>query len=570
MAKISAYAVTDFSGGVRRDKSLYELQKNELLDARNVEIDERGRLVTRRGSQQVGNTLSGTIENSFVFVRSDAGGSPTVQFLVNNTASAATVSRLIGTRLTAAVAVGDTTINVVSSASFAASGTIEVDGDLISYTGTGAGTFTGCSGIARAHPAGRAVHQWATLTQSGTAIDGRAGVSYAVLNNTLIFGGRAGNLKQYDGANVTDVSGEPSVLFLTNYRDRLYGAGDGSTGTNGDPRRVSFSGRGDGTSWTTASDFFDVEDQRGEYITGFRVLNDRLGIFKTNSLFTYDEIELKQRLANVGAYSNKVIQEIGGILYTFCPEGIFATNLSSARQIGEPVKQYWKNFFPLYDSVTQRVVTNTFSGKFENHYLLYIFDITDPTSTNDVVLDYNTKTKAWSVYEGGFTNFSHLSSFDTYDFGDSILNFRTALFGGDSSGKYFRFFENRYVDNQSTPVFQGSDIYEDLVSDTGSPVSAVIECALYDMGRPDLFKKPKALQVLVERGAWNVEYRVENETTTTSYRTLGSVHPGKNTLSFPSEAAGFRIGLRFSAVNTNNVSIMNGFIFKDIEVAGRR
>ncbi len=42
--KIAAYKVSDFSGGVRRDKSPLELQKNELADARNVEMDDWGRL----------------------------------------------------------------------------------------------------------------------------------------------------------------------------------------------------------------------------------------------------------------------------------------------------------------------------------------------------------------------------------------------------------------------------------------------------------------------------------------------------------------------------------------------
>ena len=170
MAKIEAYPVLDFSGGVRRDKSLLELQKNELLEARNIEIDERGRLRSRLGSQQVGNTLTGSIENSFMYSRLATGSTPTVKLLVNNMASTGVVSYLVGTRLTVDVAVGDTTVTVNDSALFDASGVTEIDGDLISYTSAAAGVFNGVTGITSAHTIGAPVHQWETLTQSGTAV----------------------------------------------------------------------------------------------------------------------------------------------------------------------------------------------------------------------------------------------------------------------------------------------------------------------------------------------------------------------------------------------------------------
>lgn len=566
---IARYEVLDFSGGIRRDKSAFTTKKDELLDLRNLEIEETGRLITRRGSQQFGNTLTGTIENSFVFVRSVGGSAPAVQTLVNNSAGTGVVSRLIGTRLTANVATADTTINVIDASNFSATGTVEIDGDLIAYTGTTATTLTGCSGIATAHLSGRAVHQWATLTQSGSAVDGRSGMYYAVINNILIFGGRAGNLKQYDGTTVTDVSSEPAVILLTNYRDRLFGAGDGSSGTNGDPRRISFSNRGDGTTWTTASDYFDVEDQRGEYVTGHKVLKDTLGIFKTNSIFTYDEVELKQRVTGVGAYNQKVIQEIDGVVYTFCPNGIFATNLFEAKSIGDPVREFWKGFFPTFDTTTYRVVTNVFAGVFEDHYLLFINNVTSPESLSNVVLDYNTKTKSWAVHTGGFTNFAHFGSRNTFDFGDSVLNYRAALFAGDTGGKVWRLYENRYVDNQATPVFQGTDIFNDLVSNTGSVVSGLVETPLYDLTYPNLYKIFKRLRVYSERGIWNVQYRTEDENGISAYRPMGTVSKNNATLPFPKEAQGYRIGFKFSSVSSANTSVFNGFVIENTQVRDR-
>lgn len=569
---LSRYEVLDFSGGVRRDKSLFELDKNELLNTKNIEITERGRLKVRLGSQQLGNTLTGTIENSFLFVRNTPGSSPTTQFLVNNMASSAVISRLVGNRLTANAAVGDTTLTVNSSSALAASGTVEVDGDLIAYTGGGGGgtTLTGVTGITFAHTAGAAVNQWATLASTG--VDGRLGITYAVLNNILFICGRAAAIDQYDGTNVTTISGEPSIILITNYRDRLYGAGDSANATNGDPRRVSFSARGDGTSWTPTSDFFDVEDQSGEYIMAFKVNNDVLGIFKTNSIFTYDEIELKQRVPGVGAYNQKVVQEIDEKIFTFCPNGIFETNLFSARSIGEPVRAFWENFVPSYGGsgavINFRVCMNTFAWTSNHSYFLYIGDITVPYVASDVVLEYHTLMNNWTVHTG-YTDFMHASSLNGFRFGDGALTARAAVFGGDTAGKAWRLYENRYLDNQATPVVQGRDVFQDLVSDTGSPASASFETPLYNFDQPDKFCQPGSLRLYVEEGQWMVEYRVENEKGIGPYKPLGSTSQTNKSLPFPSDAGGFRIGLRVSTVNPNGRNILNGFVFEKLKFTQR-
>lgn len=577
--KIASYPVLDFSGGVRRDKSSFEFQKNELLDARNVEINESGRIKVKRGSHQIGQTLSNTLENSFSWERVVGGSTPVSSIYVNDNASTATVRRLLTSRLTTAITSASTTVVISGNATnYANSGNdiIEIDGDLISYTGNnGSNTFTGVTGIVGNHPAGASVNQWISLSLT-TAINGSLGVYYAVLNNILIFGGYAAAWDQIandNGTTTSAVTGEPSGIFHTVYRDRLYVVGDGSAGTNGDVRRISFSARGSGVDWTdVATNTFLVEDQRGEGITAQRVLNDNLLLFKTNSIFTYDEIELKQRIIGIGAWNHKTPVEIDGIIYTFCPRGIFATNGFSAKQIGEPVRQYWQSFQPQVDAVTLRVVTNTFGTKFRQYYLVYIHNITDPDTTNDVVLCYDTIKKSWSVWTG-FTNIRHFLGTDKFTYGDRALQFHPALFGGDTAGKYFRFFENRYIDGQATPVNQGSDIFTDLVSNTtltgGTPTPAVIETPLYDLTHPELFKTFKKLRVYTENGQWNIQYRVQNENGITDYKQLGTTDKIMKVLSFPKEAQGYRCGFKITGTNTSSQSVFNGFIFEDTEVISR-
>ena len=51
----------DFSGGIRRDKSPYDLKDNELQRGRNFEIDDQGRIRKRRGSLQFGQDVANII-----------------------------------------------------------------------------------------------------------------------------------------------------------------------------------------------------------------------------------------------------------------------------------------------------------------------------------------------------------------------------------------------------------------------------------------------------------------------------------------------------------------------------
>ena len=575
MAKfIERFPVLNFSGGIRRDKSSFELQLNELLDGRNIELDERGRVRGRRGSQQFGNTLTGNIENS-TFVVPATGSGLESHFLVNNNSTTSVVSKLIGTRLTSAVSTSDTTINVVSTTNFASSGTIEIDGDQISYTGVTASTFTGVTGITTAHISESAVHQWTTITQSGTAMDGRSGISYGVLNGITFLVGRGGNMKQYalSTSTISDVSSEPASVLLENYRDRLFTAGDGSGGTNSSTIRTSFSNRGDGTTWTTASDFFDAEDQGGEAITAYKVLNDNLGIFKTNSIFVYDEIELKQRVFGIGAYSQKVVQPLNDLLFTFCPKGIFQTNLFAAKQIGEPVRQYWENFVPEYDELG-RTCTNTFAWTFQDRYFLFIGDIVNPVSdlsniANDVVLEYNTTTGAWTIHANGYTDFRHAISLGAFRFGNVNSVGRQGVFCGDNNGNMWRLYERRYLSAGEVDLTKNENIYVDLRSNTEFPISSFIEIGLYDFTQPHLWKSIKHLRVYTEQGQWNIEFRVENEKGVGPYRPLGTTSGTNSVLPLPAEAAGYRIGLRLSSTSTTLTSILNGFVFEQIQLTVR-
>src|SRR3990167_831634 len=156
--KLNDFIISNFNGGLVTHKSDLEMNKNEFKDTRNLDFDETGKAKRRRGIRLFGavdssTTSSGIVDESMAF-----------SFLSSNTAffyhvfadraTNATLYRLVGTYNTSAVATTDTTITVGSTGEFdSASGNIEINGDIIAYTGTTATTFTGCSGILKAHPA---------------------------------------------------------------------------------------------------------------------------------------------------------------------------------------------------------------------------------------------------------------------------------------------------------------------------------------------------------------------------------------------------------------------------------
>src|SRR3990167_3478923 len=294
MAKLNDFRVKNFNGLVK-NKSDYEMDRNEFMNTMNLDFDEQGKAKRRRGIQQWGDTKSGTIDASVVFTPTTLGNVEVVYHLIADQANNFTLYQVVTSYLTSPLVSDDTVMTIQNNSDFASSGTVEVNGDLVTY-GAKAGTtgFTTVAAQLKTHRIYSAVTQIKVFTT--TTLDGRDCVYFTTLRdstgaNVLFVNGRAGSGTWVAGGitNVPDAD-EPAGLFATTYRDRVYVAGsgvaDGSGNRNGSPRRVSFSDAGDCTSWDL-NNFFDVEDKRSEDITGMAENDDRLFIFKTSSIFTY-------------------------------------------------------------------------------------------------------------------------------------------------------------------------------------------------------------------------------------------------------------------------------------------
>ena len=199
--KLKDKQILDLSGGLVLNKSDIQLEDNQLKDSLNCDLDETGKLKRRRGIQQYGDTQSGVFDNSFFFWYKGAAAAPTGYHIIarpNAGAMTTNFYRMVGTYTEAAITTATVTITVDTTGLFAAAGNININGDIIAYTGKTGTTFTGCTGIARAHPAFSFVTQ---LRDEGAEfVNGLCGVYFSVLANQLYIQGRTGGVQPNPGA----------------------------------------------------------------------------------------------------------------------------------------------------------------------------------------------------------------------------------------------------------------------------------------------------------------------------------------------------------------------------------
>ena len=555
MAKVNDKAYLDFSGGIRRDKSPYVLKDNELQRGRNFEVDNVGRIVKRRGSYQFGQDIAGLP----LFFHHDPNG----MFVANNASSPAVVYKLASGVLTTALTTASTTV-FTSTSGFSTSGVVEIEGDLITYTGESGTDLTGATGITSAHAVGSSINQWISVGTMASS-DANDGAWFAYLNGITFFlfnndNANTTNLWQYDGTTASAVSGEPGgSRMLEVYRDRLFTVGNGASGLP--LNTVFYSNLGSGTSWpsTVADNSFEIEDQTGEPISGIKQSGSNLMVFKPSSMYSYDgSLPVRQISNSYGIHNDRCIQEINGLLYGAGPNGIFVTNGSGVQRISIPVFDYYQDF-NFNRIVSGSTVQNLMTSQWEDKFIVYIGDVTTVETLSDLALVYDTKNKTWEIYNGwtDMTAINYLKRFNT----DNRTQQKTALFFGRST-KVYRAFEDRHTEittGGGDGATRGGDIYADLFTDTGTPITMNFVTKPYDLGAPNYSKKFGYLKVFSEVPGIQLSYQIDDG----PIKSLGLVDKKVKRFQFPSDARGYRCTIMGDESSTNTSVTYNGHIFED-------
>lgn len=357
------------SGGMQLRTNKFLVRPNELILAKNVTGDIIGSWKTRLGSAKTGNTV-------------EAGNNVLSLFGLEQPSDGS-----------------DKHLAVINSGGAA----------VLKYNNSG--TWTAISGTS-----------WNASTKVEFA---------AFLNKAYLVGADSSNnyitTTSLSGTTLTDTS-FPKARYPKVFFDRLYLA-DCEVGGTRYPSRVYYSSipTSGAITFTTSTDFLEVQTDDGDYLTGLATSFGRLLIFKNYSLYTWNLTSLVQ-VDDKGTIAHRTIQEFGNrVLYLhYSPtvKGVMLWDGVGSKNISRSIE-------PILQAVTAANAAAAVSGKLNNHYYLYINDITLDSDTanyyglpkthTNVLLDYNAADNQWSVH----TLPNDVTAFGAYN---------NDLYYGDSAG----------------------------------------------------------------------------------------------------------------------------------------
>jgi hypothetical protein len=242
----------------------------------------------------------------------------------------------------------------------------------------------------------------------------------------------------------SQLTGAPAGKLILLYKSRLYIAGDSTY-----PDRLYRSSIPSVTgnlTWTTSTDYLDINPSDGDNITALAKTGTLMLIFKRNYIYRWNGTATDaEPVINVGTVSQESVANVNGTIYFFNPRGIFSTDGGVPVEVSRPIKD-WIDAIPAanYDGMC------AFSDG--DRYGLFVGDVTlnGRTFTN-VVIEYDTNVKCWQVHclAHPFRCFANARTAAGTDFvaGGKESNVETMFSGNTDDGSPITFeHETRKID----------------------------------------------------------------------------------------------------------------------------
>jgi hypothetical protein len=362
----------DLSGGVQIKSNKYLMNKNQVLRAQNVISPTIGSFTKRKGYTQLGDAMTAS-NNILMNTEFQYGVTPTRKHIV-----------------------------------------------VCDNTGTESEVYV--------NAAGTWTQQAQNLT-AGAKARGTDFVDYFFLANY------SDATRSYDGASwstSTNVTSAPKAKFIESYRDRIY-LGYCNVSSTAYPSRVYFSSLPDASNaitWDTTNDWFFVETNDGDVITGLAKNKVYLIIFKENSMHRYDgtqnDTNLRPISWNLGAVSQESIVVAENDIYAMSNKGVTLFTGAKPQVISRPMQ-------PFIDRINWANKGDICGGLWGDHILHFIGTLTsalpgDSSALTNVVLDYDYSQNEWTYHTVPDT----IRTFGTItSSGSKVLTF------GDANGEMF-------------------------------------------------------------------------------------------------------------------------------------
>lgn len=281
----------------------------------------------------------------------------------------------------------------------------------------------------------------------------------------------------------TNVTSAAKAKYIKLYLGRIYLAYVVSGGTTY-PSKVTYSDLPNGsppqTTWNDALNFFDVDTDNGDYITGLEVNASRLMVFKKNSLYLYDTNTLQQVPGCPGTVSQRTVKNIQGHTLYFHNTGLWDFSGSQSTLISRKIQD-------IVDGVNAKNLSNMCSIVQNDHYYLYLGDINNINTgliINKCLLDYNIayQSLTWRSLEDNplcFIYYPDVSTNITYNQSTLTYNDANTAYNGQAFSNDKLFFGS---DNGSVFQFNNSG------QQNGQDIAIIIETKDYWLGYPAFFK----------------------------------------------------------------------------------
>lgn len=259
----------------------------------------------------------------------------------------------------------------------------------------------------------------------------------------------------------SQVTSAPSGKFIATYKQRVYIAGDSSL-----PDRLyrsSIVSSAGAITWTTSTDYIDINPEDGNNITGFGKIANLLLIFKERAMYRWNGSATDAEIVvDVGCSSQESVAQAKGRLFFFNPQGIWMTDGGYPQEISRPVYDWIKNMSAsFYDDVSGYCD--------EDHYYCFIGNVTKGGRTfSNVKLVYTISSQTWVAYSYADSFRAFVKRTDT----DGTVTY----LGGDTDGSV-QTLHSGTTDN-GTPISY-EYISGDFELDSGSTTKTLTEMSAY-------------------------------------------------------------------------------------------
>lgn len=529
------------------------MKEGEVLLAKNISLNVIGKWEKRLGNCLFGNQIKSSEKILGLHMFATSAGTE-YQLAACSTGSNTGIYKKVSTTLNGAITTASTSIVLTSGTDFASSGTVEIEGDLITYTGKSTHTLTGVTGISFSHATATTVRQWKSIKSNDT--DDKKTRFANFIDKVFRVNGSDVMSETADLANwnTTNCPSTITPSLIETYQDRIFVAGDATL-----PDRLQASSTvnlaGTGVTWSTTTNIIDtygsngfyqdINPEDGDQIRALKRSGALLLIFKDRNLYTWNGNSTEPDvLVDVGTPSQECVVNVHNLTFFIGKSkkffGIYVFSGSYPKLISRKIKKWT-------DAITQTSadIGNMCIGADDTNVYAYVGTI---TFTNDEVYGTRTFTDTWLVYNMPQDAWTIYTGLPARVFNNLVESSSEKLYFGNSDGK----------------IFEVGSGQTDDSGDSQTPIEFEVIGKPDSLGDPTSTKTLQSVMVASEKAqGTSVKYRYD---TSNDWQDLGTPEGKFCWIDAPQKNAKERFGNTLQLKFTNATKFTNSILGCSLDV----